>query len=72
MYVNDLPDVVSDFTDSALYADNAKFSRVINSKLDCLALQDDLGALSIRPIGSIAIVIPSRNFRFIILAQLFY
>jgi hypothetical protein len=46
MYVYDLPDVVSDFTDSALYTDDAKCSRVINSKLDCLALQDNLDALS--------------------------
>ena len=42
VFINDMPDVVSDFTTLALFADDAKYLRLIRSTEDCLALQSDI------------------------------
>ena len=45
LYLNDLPDVVSNSTSIALFADDAKCSSVVRTPDDCLALQRDLNCL---------------------------
>ena len=45
LYINDLPDVVNSDTTIALFADDAKCSRIISSINDCDALQNDLNCL---------------------------
>jgi hypothetical protein len=47
LYVNDLPDVLSNSTSIALFADDAKCSRVVRNSNDCTALQQDLHSVSI-------------------------
>ena len=47
LYVNDLPDVLSNSTSIALFADDAKCSRVVRNSDDCTALQQDLHSMSI-------------------------
>ena len=47
LYVNDLPDVLSNSTSIALFADDAKCSRVVRNSDDCTALQQDLNSVSI-------------------------
>ena len=45
LYLNDLPDVVSNSTFVVLFADDAKCSSVVRTPDDCLALQRDLNCL---------------------------
>ena len=45
LYLNDLPDIVSNSTSIALFADDAKCSSVVRTPDDCLALQRDLNCL---------------------------
>ena len=45
VFINDMPDVVSDFT-LALFADDAKFLRLIRLTEDCLALQSDIDKMT--------------------------
>ena len=46
LFINDMPDVVSEPSTLALFADDAKCLRAINDDGDCVALQDDLNNLS--------------------------
>ena len=46
LYINDLPEVTSRATTIALFADDAKCSRVVRSSEDCVVLQSDLNCLS--------------------------
>ena len=46
LYVNDLPDVLSTTTAIALFADDAKCSKVVRNPGDCVALQHDLNLLT--------------------------
>ena len=46
LFINDMPDVVSEPSTLALFADDAKCLRAINDVGDCVALQDDLNNLS--------------------------
>ena len=46
LFINDMPDVVSEPSTLALFADDAKCHRAINDDGDCVALQDDLNNLS--------------------------
>ena len=45
LYLNDLPDVVSNSTSIALFPDHAKCSSVVRTPDDCLALQRGLNCL---------------------------
>ena len=47
LYVNDLPDALSNSTSIALFADDAICSRVVRNSDDCTALQQDLNSVSI-------------------------
>ena len=47
LYVNDLPDILSNSTSIALFADDAKCSCVVGHAYDCAALQQDLHSVSI-------------------------
>ena len=42
VFINDLPDVLSEKTGSALYADDTKLFRTITTPDDCVRLQEDL------------------------------
>ena len=46
LHINDLPEVISRATTIALFADDAKCSRVVRSSEDCAVLQSDLNRLS--------------------------
>ena len=46
IYINDLPGVISGDSSIALYADDCKLYRVINSPEDIASLQDDLDKIS--------------------------
>ena len=46
LYANDLPDVLSTTTAIALFADDAKCSKVVRNPDDCVALQHDLNLLT--------------------------
>ena len=46
LYINDLPDVLSTTTAIALFADDAKCSKVVRNPNDCVALQHDLNLLT--------------------------
>ena len=47
LYLNDLPDVVSNSTSIVLFADDAKYSSVVRTPDDCLTLQRDLNCLQL-------------------------
>ncbi len=46
LYVNDLPDVLSTTITVALFADDAKCSKVVRHPDDCTALQQELNLLT--------------------------
>ena len=46
IYINDLPGVISGDSSIALYADDSKLYRAINSPEDIASLQDDLDKIS--------------------------
>ncbi|CAB4043417.1 Hypothetical predicted protein, partial [Paramuricea clavata] len=46
LFINDMPDVISESGTLALFADDAKCLRTINSDADCVALQRDLNNLT--------------------------
>ena len=46
IYINDLPGVISEDSSFALYADDSKLFRVINSPEDITPFQDDLDKIS--------------------------
>ena len=46
VFINDMPDVISDFITLALFADDAKCLRLIRSTEDCLALQSDIDKMT--------------------------
>ena len=46
LYVNELPDVLTTTTAIALFADDAKCSKVVRNPDDCVALQHDLNLLT--------------------------
>ena len=47
IFINDLPDVVHEQTNTARYADDTKLHRTIESVKDCDILQQDLASLTL-------------------------